>query len=118
MTRARIFWSSAVAAALLAIAGLPAGAPAQEEGAAPPAAQPADCVRGRDLMTEEEWSAHRAAVKAATSDEARDKIRRENRELVRKRAAEQKKKLCETMQGGGQGPGGGKAPGGPPDADQ
>jgi hypothetical protein len=81
-----------------------------EQGAPGPAPSgPAGCVHGPDLMSAEENQAHRTAVQAATTAEARQKLMFEFMAAMRKRAAERGQTLCRDVKGGGPG---GKA--GPP----
>lgn len=92
---------SALAALLLTAWLAPAVAWGEEEK---PAARPADaagCVRGVDLMTQEEMQAHRQAMHAATTPEARQALAKSLMATVQQRASEKGKTLCHDAMGGG-----------------
>jgi hypothetical protein len=95
------------ALATAALAGGLGAAAAPAFAADPP--QATGCVRGRDLMTEEERQAHRTKM-AAASDEEQAKLRAAMHAEMVKRAAAKKQPLC------AKGPGAGPGPGGPPGA--
>lgn len=66
-------------------------------------------IYGSQLMTREERAAFRARMRAAKTQEERDKIRAEHHEQMKSRAKEKGVTLPDEppMRGGGMGPGGG-----------
>jgi hypothetical protein len=84
------------------------------------AAQEAEAIYGRDLMTPNEIAEHRAQMQAAKTAEERERIRAEHHSRMRQRAKERGVEIPETPprtgQGHGPGPGaghGGQGAGGP-----
>jgi len=69
-----------------------------------------DVVRGRDLMSPEEWQAHRAGMLDATTPAERQELRRQMQQTMEQRATEQGVTLRHQtggpMMGTGPGPGG------------
>lgn len=65
-------------------------------------------IYGSHLMTEQERTDHRAKMRAAATDEERERIRREHHELMEQRARERGLTLPDEpparQQGAGQGP--------------
>lgn len=108
----------AVALALFSAGELMAAEPAPP----PDSTQAAKTVRGRDLMTPEEWREHRKKLQSFTTAEERQAYRREHRKVLEARAKEKGLVLRDgggwrsgrepgPMGGGaGRGPGGGATP--------
>jgi hypothetical protein len=89
---------------------------AVEPVAPPESSQPSKIVRGRDLMTPEDWREHRQKPQGLATTEERQAYRREHRKMLEARAKE-KGVILRDGAGwrGGQEPGprGGGAGGGP-----
>ena len=71
-------------------------------------------IYGSQLMTPEERAAYRAKMRATTTTEEREKIRKEHHEAMKLRAKERGVAIPDEPppMGGGMGPGGGIGPGG------
>lgn len=96
---------------VLGLAAEPEGAQSQVQT---PAGQP-EPIFGSQLMTPEERAAYRTKMRAATSAEEREKIRKEHHEAMKLRAKERGVTIPDEPppMGGGMGPGGGgRGPGG------
>ena len=84
-------------------------------GAGPAAAQSDEPIYGSQLMTDEERQQHRDRMRSAESASERERIRRENHERMKARAAERGVTLPDDVpaqgMGGGPGPGPGRGMG-------
>lgn len=82
--------------------------------AGPAAAQTDQPIYGSQMMTDQERSQYRDSMRSAESASERERIRRENHERMKARAAERGVTLPDEMpaQGMGRGPGAGMGPGG------
>ena len=74
-----------------------------------------DFVYGRELMTQQEMTEHRAHMRSLNTEQEREAYRLEHHKLMQERAREQGKTLPDEPRSGGQGMGpggGGMGPGG------
>ncbi len=107
-----------LASALLGLFALPPGltwATDQQQERQEIQAHEQEQIYGSQMMTEEERAAYRSQMRAATTQEERDRIRMEHHERMKERAKQLGVRLPEEppVQGGGMGPGGGgMGPGG------
>jgi hypothetical protein len=109
-----------LACAALALPSTALAQSSQPAERAAAAAQEAEPIYGRDLMTPNEIAEHRAQMQAAKTAEERERIRAEHHSRMRQRAKERGVEIPETPprtgQGHGPGPGaghGGQGAGGP-----
>lgn len=89
--------------------------PAQQQDKTRMQEQDRQQIYGSQLMTQQERAAYRARMRAAKTQEEREKIRAEHHEQMKARAKEKGMTLPDEppMRGGGMGPGGGgMGPGG------
>lgn len=81
-------------------------------GAGPATAQQDQPIYGSQMMTDEERQQHRDSMRNAESASERERLRRENHERMKARAAERGVTLPDDMPGQGMGAGPGMRPGG------
>jgi uncharacterized protein HemX len=105
-----------IASTLVGVLALPAGfalaadqQSAQQQAQAQVQDQQQELVYGSQMMTPEERAAYRAKMRAATTVEEREKIRKEHHEAMKLRAKERGVTIPDEppVPGGGMGPGGG-----------
>lgn len=109
----------AAGAALALVCALPQAARGEDAEPGAPPAQTAPCVRGRELVSDQELQAQRAAAQAAGNEQERREVQMKFLATLRERASEKGKPLCHDMMGrrggkGGMGMPPGMGKGGPP----
>jgi len=108
-------WLITIAGASLLVAGAAAQQPAPQPTQQPPATATqtkkagGEKIYGYDLLTEQERSAYHAQMRAAKTEQERERVRSEHRELVQQRARE--KGVDVKGMAYGPGPGAGAGPG-------